>query len=557
MTDSLPTLPSTLEECHARLREYEATIVMQQETIDKQQELLESLSRDLALLKRAMFGRRRERFEDPRQELLFNSATLDPKLEPEPAEDDLTPPEEGAVNTPRRRKGRRRRVFPECLPRRRVERPLRDEEIPAHLRDQDGRRFFKKAGEWVEYENPALYVVEEFVEVLAVDNEDATETALITAEKPPRILDCFAGPSLLANLTVQRFADHLPYYREEEILERSGISIPRSTLCRWMIRLSVSLLPLVMRMRELALASDVVQADETPVKLLVPDLDHAQTSYLWAVLGDKQHPYTTFYFTADRSRAGPDQFLAGIEGYLVSDAYVAYTSIGNESNGTIRLVGCHTHARRKFEELHDLGPTEQTSTALGFFHRLYDIEDQAREMTDEQRHQLRQEKSAPIVHDFKTWLDRQLATLRPKHDLRGAINYMTSRWENFTRFLESGAIPFDNNASEQAVKVAVIGKKNWLFFGSEEGGRAAAILYSLTATCRDLKIDPLAYLKDVYERLPLMDATEVDLLLPDRWIDEHPQHRLAQRVRAAEQKANRKRTRRSQRRKALQRAAAK
>ena len=407
-----------------------------------------------------------------------------------------------------------------------------------------------------------MTVVEEFVEMLAVDNDDATETTLLAAERPPRIINAFAGPSLLAGLAVNHFADHLPYYRLEEILGRSRLTIDRSTQCRWMIRLSKALSPLTDLMRFLALQSDVVQADETPVKMLAPGQGKTSTTYLWAVLGNLQHPYTTFSFTESRSRAGPAAFFADFEGTLVSDAYIGYELLDSHSQGRIRIAGCHAHARRKFEELHALGPTEQTATAMGYFWRLFDIEDELRELSDDERHTQRQLRSRPLLNEFKSWMDEQLKTLRPKHDLRGAINYMTTRWECFERFLEAGNIPFDNNASEQAVKTPVIGKKNWLFFGSPVGGQAAAILYTLTATCRRLKIDPCAYLKDVFERLPLLmqnsSAPDVPTLLmpllPDRWLAEHPESQLQLRTAEAKTKSARRRSARTRRRKARNQA---
>ncbi len=172
-----------------------------------------------------------------------------------------------------------------------------------------------------------------------------------------------------------------------------------------------------------------------------------------------------------------------------------------------------------------MGPTEQTATAMGYFQRLFLIEDELLELSDEDRHEQRQLRSRPLLENFKAWLDEQLESLRPKHELRGAIEYMTKRWECFERFLESGAIPIHNNATEQAVKVPVMGKKAWLFFGSPEGGEAAAVFYTLTATCRRLKIDPLAYLSDVFKRLPLCDLDDpnsLDPLLP--WHFRHALH---------------------------------
>jgi hypothetical protein len=542
----------------ATIEKQQATIDQQQATIDEQQRGLKSFERDLALLKRALFGQRRERFEDPGQGLLFDFAEIGPlATEDSPSDSD----EAIAEPSSRRRRGRRRRVIPEGLPREQRVQELKEEDIPEHLRGRPGRRFLKKTSEWIEWEPPRLFVVEEFVETFAVDNEDATQTQMVSAPRPPRIINCFAGPSLLADLAVGHFADHQPYYRREEILARSGLVIDRATQCRWMIRLAKALTPLTDWMRHLALLSPVVQADETPVKMLLPGQGKTSTTYLWAVLGDRRYPYTTFSFTESRARAGPARFFADFRGILVSDAYVGYEFLHPHTQGRIRLAGCHAHARRKFEELHALGPTERTATALGYFQRLFDTEDQLGALSDEDRHNQRQLRSRGLLEEFKRWLEDQLAALRPKHELRGAISYMTTRWECFERFLESGAIPIHNNASEQAVKNPVMGKKAWLFFGSPQGGEAAAVLFTLTATCRRLQIDPQAYLRDVFERLPLLmqsvddvqNPTALAPLLPDRWLAEHPESRLQMRVDEASDKAARKRARRTRRRKALAR----
>jgi transposase len=583
MSDAAAPLPTTLAECHARLGEQQAaidaqqaiidqqqatietqqaTIEQQQATIVEQQTLLEKLQRDIALMKRTLFGQRRERFEDPRQGMLFDSAEVGGPNQDDNTNDDNESDNtnDGRGTTPLRRTGRKRRVIPEGLPRTKRVHKLDDSEIPEQLRGQDVRRFQKKVGEYVEWEPPRLTVVEEFVETLAVDNADATETTMISATRPPRIITCFAGPSLLAGLAVQHFADHLPYYRLEEILPRSGLEIDRSTQCRWMIRLARELMPLTDWMRRLALQSAVVLADETPVKMLVPGRGKAKTTYLWAVLGDAQHPYTTFSFTESRARAGPAEFFADFSGVLLTDAYIGYEFLAPHTHGRIRLAGCYAHARRKFEELHVLGSTKATLTALGYFQRLFDIEDDLRGLSDERRHEQRRRRSRPLVAEFKAWMDEQLETLRPKHELRGAISYMTTRWECFERFLESGAIPLDNNASEQAVKNPVMGKKAWLFFGSEAGGHAAAVFYTLTSTCRRLKIDPYAYLKDVFERLPQCDPEDpaaLTPLLPDHWLAAHPDSLIQTRVNESNEKAARKRAQRTRRRKVLARATGK
>ncbi len=288
-----PALPNTLAECHARMREMakvhadqqaliaeqqttikqqqatiaqqqvlieqqQATIEQQQATIDEQQALLKALQKDVALLKRSLFGHRRERFEDPNQRLLFDFAEL-VESDSESHQDASDEDEEEENPKPRsRRRGRVRRVIPECLPRVPRYQDLDENAIPADLPGQASRRFHKKVGAYLEWQPPQLYVVEEYVEVLAIDNEDATETAMITAPKEPRILNSLVGPAMLAyfatsRFATSRFADHQPYYRLEEQLQRSGVSIDRSTICRWMIQLSGTLLPLVNRMRQLVL----------------------------------------------------------------------------------------------------------------------------------------------------------------------------------------------------------------------------------------------------------------------------------------------------------------
>jgi len=541
-------LVTLVRELQSQLAERDAVIAVQQETLAAQREALESLASEVKLLKRALFGNRRERFvDDPNQRTLFDSQWIGPEGDERAAED-----QDEAPFTKRRRGQRGRIAIPEALPRKEVVHPLKEEDLPEQLRGRDDlRRFRKKVGQYVELIEASVYVVEEYVEVLAADNEDATATQMYAASRPPRILDCYAGPGLLASLVTERFADYLPYYRLEERIGRLGLSIPRSTIARWMIELSQRVLPLVELIRQQVLASRVVCIDETPVKLLKPGRGEATTAYLWTTVGDAAHPYNGFYFTENRSRAGPERFLGEFSGVLVSDAYVCYESLQSAWSDRMLWACCHAHARRKFEALEHLGSTRQTIQALAYFRRLFDGEDQTRQWTDAARYEHRQQYSRPVVTSMKRWMDEQLETLRPKHPLRGAIQYMTKRWESFTRFLQSGAIPLENNAAERSVKLPVIAKKNHLFFASAGGGEAAMVFYTLTSTCRRLHVDPHAYLRDVFARLPSLPSEAIAELLPDCWLAEHPQHRLELRERQADGRARRKLQSRARRRKAL------
>lgn len=552
MTAKRSDLPQDIASCHAFIERLQAeheqlqrTIEEQQKTIGEQQTTIANLTVDLQLLKRALFGSRRERFvDDPRQGYLFESTALPAESSSGPAENDDQP-----ATGPTRRcsNGRGRRVFPECLPRKPLHHTLSEEDIPEELRnDPEAKRFFKKTSEQLEFEPASLYVIEHYQEVI-VKEDAAGETTMATAPKPPQLIDAYTGPGFWAYLTTSRFADHLPYYRQEDILSRHSFRIGRSTQWRWMSALAEGVQPLVDLMRRLALQSRVLGVDETPVTMLRGESSGSVKSYLWDTIGDPDYPYDCFYFTVNRSRDGPDKFLSGYRGYLQSDAYICYELLSSE-NQEILQVACWAHARRKFEELNHTAPSLRTHTALAYFQRLYDIEDRGRALNERGRHELRQRESQPIVAEFHKWLLEQHDRELPKSKLRGAIGYMTGRWEAFERYLECAAIPIDNNRTEAALKYAILGRKAWLFFGNEQGGETAARLFTLTKSCNRHRIDPFAYLRDVYRQLPTLSDSQLESLLPDRWIAEHPEHLIQKRVAEARDRARRTRARRAARR---------
>ena len=573
MDSSRSELPQDLAGCHAlierleeerrqqaqRIAEQEATIAEQQATIDR-------LMADTALLKRALFGSRRERFvDDPCQTYLFDSMQLNAGgvcPEATAAGGDETGSNESGGNdgadegqespSPSRRtsKGRGRRVFPEFLPRTPVRHELKEEDIPEDLRNNPAaKRFFKKTSEQLEFAPGSVYVIEHYQEVI-VHEDAAGETQIATASKPPQLIDAYTGPGVWAYLTTSRFADHLPYYRQEDILSRYGFRIGRSTQWRWMFGLAEGVKPLVDLMRSLALQSRILGVDETLVKMLSPGTGHTVKSYLWDTIGDEDYPYDCFYFTDSRGRAGPKKFLSGYRGYLQSDAYTCYEHITGTTEEIV-AVGCWAHARRKFEEVHFTAPSARTRMALGYFQRLYDVEDRGHHLTETQRYALRQREAKSIVREFHGWLLEQYERELPKSKLRGAIGYMVNRWESFDRYLECGVIPIDNNRTEAALKYAILGRKAWLFFGNPQGGKTAATLFTLTKSCNRHRVDPFAYLRDVYTRLPRMASSELESLLPDRWIKEHPEHLIQERVAESHQRAERTRSRRAQRRQQL------
>lgn len=533
-------LRGELRRAELRVSHLEALLVEHQETVADQANTIKQLSDDNKLLKRCLFGSRRERFVDPAQTFLFDVKTLDSES-PQPKS-----PESATPRKKRTSKGRQRRVFPDFMPREEKKYFLKDAEIPEDLRDNpNARRFFKKIGEQIEMIPAQLKVVEQYQEVIALDQPDVT-TTMVAAQRPPSLIQSFAGNSLLAYLTVSRFADHLPYYRQENILGRSGLHLDRSTQWRWMRRVAEGVTPLVSLMWDRARQSRVIAMDETPVR----ELGGPGTTlkgYLWCGVGDADHPYDCFFYSSDRRMIRPETYLEGFRGYLLADAYVAYERIGELWSEVIK-ASCWAHGRRKFEACHHLGHTDQTHTALAYFRQLFDIEDKYRPSSLEERHHARREQSQPIVDSFHEWLQAEQARQLPKSKLLGAINYMLNRWESFTRFLEFAMVPMDNNVAERALKYPILGRKAWLFVGSPQAGETAAKLITLTKTCNRLHIDPFAYLQDVYARLPTMSSDQLPSLLPDRWLEEHPQHRLPKRVQEAIERAQRARERRDARR---------
>jgi transposase len=255
-----------------------------------------------------------------------------------------------------------------------------------------------------------------------------------------------------------------------------------------------------------------------------------------------------FAFASHKDEENVRRIVGDYEGYLQSDAYICYELIAVASDHRIIAVGCWAHARRKFEPLIEAGPHPQAAWILREIQKLYDIEDRAREMTDDHRLALRQAESRPIVTGIKAWLDVRDHDELPKSPLRAGVHYLHSRWEAFERFLEDGRIPIDNNRTEAANKGPVMGKKAWLFFGNERAGETAAVFYTLTMSCKRHNIDVQAYLLDVFRRIRTATPAELESLLPDRWIQDHPEARVAQRVQESHAAAARKRQRRARRR---------
>jgi transposase len=349
---------------------------------------------------------------------------------------------------------------------------------------------------------------------------------VIAASKPPMpIAKGLPGPGLLAHLIVSKYTDHLPLHRLQRIYERQGLFLHRSTLCGWLGACADLLRPLYDLMVRVVLQSRALHTDDTTVKLQDPTTHLLSVARLWAYLGDAAHPYHVFDFTVNRKRDGPEQFLANYQGYLHADAFSGYDGLylPDPRTATARIieVACNAHARRKFYEARG-SDALRSHQALAYYRQLYELERAAKDFSDTQRLQMRQDLSLPILEQFRKWLKSERPQVLPKSPMAEALGYALNNWTALVRYTEAGFLAIDNNAAEREMKRIAIGRKNWLFVGSSRGGQTAAVLMSFTSTCHRLGIEPWAYLQDVLTRLPATPVEHLGEFLPDRWQAAHP-----------------------------------
>lgn len=491
------------------------------EQLQQKSREIDSLQHQLQQLLRRLFGRSAEKI-DPKQMLLFEML-LNQLAPPTPVAEAL--PESAPAPRPSTN-GHGRRRLPSDLPRQKVIHDLPEDQKPCPCCGKMRHVIGQEISEQLDYV-PAKLTVIEHVRLkygCRVCEENASEGGpqIVTAEKPLSPIEKgLAAPGLLSYVMVSKYSDHLPLHRLEHILARHGIQIARSTMCDWAAQCAALLRPLYNLMAEEVLRSKVIHTDDTPVDVLDRELDRTRTGRFWVYLGDKLHPYTVFAYTPSRSRDGPQQFLKGWSGHLQADAFGGYDGIyAGQAGGHVTEVACWAHARRKFYEARNSDAATSTQ-ALAYIRLLYDVENEAKGLPAPQRQGLRQEKSVPRLEQFKAWLESQQAarggSVLPKSPMGQAITYAFNQWDALRVYTTDGDLAIDNNASENALRRVAIGRKNWVFLGSDNGGNTAAVLFSLIATCQRHRVDPFAYLRDVLTRFARTPINELDQFLPDRW----------------------------------------
>jgi len=404
-----------------------------------------------------------------------------------------------------------RQPLPRHLKRERIVHDLADSEKHCDACQQDLRPIGEESSERYEYIPAQVTVIED------VCKKYACACTVKTATKPSQPIEKgTAGASLLAQVIVAKTADHLPLHRQEKIFERHGVDISRQTMGGWLAQCAALLQPLYGSMKEVLFQSKVIGTDDTSVKVLDAKLPFARTGRIWPYYGDKDHPVILYDYTATRERAGPEVFLKGYRGYLQADAYGGYDAFFKDPTRGLTEVGCWTHARRYFHKALE-SDQARMGPALLLIAQLYRVETQARPLNSADRLQLRQLMSRPILDKLHGYLLEIQAEVLPKSPEGRAVRYTLKNWTALTRYCEDGDLAIDNNATERAIRSVAVGRNNWVFFGSDEGGKTAAVLRSFVASCQRAGIDPFAWLKDVLSRIADHPITRLGELLPHKW----------------------------------------
>jgi transposase len=480
-------------------------------------EALKSLVRTLAcerqMLQSSLEQALRKRFGTSSEQLarqldIFASTANDP-----PAEEPKRPP----CDKPRTRKGHGRRPAAVHLERQRVVHDVSEEDklCPCCMRQRP--LIGESKSEQYDYRPASVFVIEH-VTLKYGECPCGSEEAggVVEAAKPLQAIDkglCAAG--LLAYVAVSKYADHLPLYRLERILARHGLDVDRSTLWGWLCKGGEQLEELVALMREKILSGEVISSDDTPLPLQEKGRGKTRKARIWIYAGDPEHPYVLYDFRMDRSRAGPEKFLGKYKGYLQVDAYAGYDVVFVPEGAT--EVGCWAHARRRFFDAFKLGCTRSEHALKHFIQPLYVIEREAKALDAKALVARRREKALPLLEEFFAWMQKQQLEVLPQSPVGKALSYALDNRQALTRYTEHAYLQIDNNASERGMRPVVVGRKNWLFTGSERGGKTAAVFFSVIESARRHGLDVFAYLHDLFRRLPAHPHSRIEDFLPDRW----------------------------------------
>jgi transposase len=505
MLDDAQNLPDDTAQLKAIVVAREAEIAAHKSEIRARDLLIEKLKHQLAGLRRHRFGAKSEALDQ--LELLLEGEEIAAAADETKIERASRPEPKGQP---------KRKPLPDHLP--------RDDQVisPMGLRGEACGRCggtLKRLGEDVTEELeyvPGRFRVNRIVRPKLSCRSCET---IHQAPLPSRPIERGRpGPGLIAHVLVSKFADHLPLYRQSQIYGREGVEFDRSTLADWVGKSAALLEPLADALGRHVLGGQAIFADDTPVGVQAPGTGRLKTARLWTYVRDERPwagdaPPAAFYrFTPDRKGKWPKEHLARFEGWMHADGYAGFEELYR--GGQIREVACMAHIRRKFFDIHTSQGSAIAEEALARIQKLYEVEAEARGRPPDRRKVIRQAKAGPIFDDLEVWLQTQLVRISTKSPLASAIRYALTRMKRLSPYLDHGILELDNNSAERSMRTIALGRKNYLFMGSERGGKSAAIAYTLIETAKLNGIDPQAWLTDVLARIADHKITRLSELMP-------------------------------------------
>ena len=488
-----------------------ALILAQHEQLISREREIEHLQLLLAKLHRMQFGRKSEKLQRQIEQLELRLEELESHrsekecnaAEPVPAIASSTPAAEKPT----------RRALPDHLPRQTRRHEPKETVCPQCQGEL--RKLGEDVSEMLECVPASFVVIRHVRTKLSCTKCDC----VVQAEAPSRPIERgLAGPGLLAHVLVSKYCDHQPLYRQSEIYARQGVELERSTMADWVGASSRLLEPLVEALRRYVTAAGKLHADDTPVPVLAPGQGKTKTGRLWTYVrddrpaGDTGAPAVWFAYSPDRKGEHPTQHLAKFRGTLQADAYAGFNQLYED--GRIQQAACWAHVRRHFYDLEQAHRSPVAREALERIGALYGIEEQVRGRPPDERRAVRQAQAKPLLDSLRQWFEATVSKLSRKSETTVAIRYALSRWNALTRYIEDGHVEIDNNAAERSLRGVALGRKNYLFAGSDAGGERAATIYSLIGSAKLNGLDPEAYLRQVLTRVADHPINRIDELLP-------------------------------------------
>jgi transposase len=505
----------TLSQANELIAQKDFHIQKLTEKLQSTQRQLTTLQHQMEQMLRRLYGRKSEQL-NPNQ-MMLDSIVLESLSQSAQVPPPIAPIESETVKTHRASRHHGRVPIPEHLERVEIFLDIPEEQKVCPETGEPLKVIAVEVSEKLEYRPGKLIVnVYKRPQYALPESSDSFAGVIAAAMPDHPIAKCKADVGLLAHLIVSKFADHLPLYRQDGIFEREGVTIPRATQSSWLMQVYESIKLLEEVLRRAIFENGVLFTDDTLIPLQEKGNGKLKKARLWAyVRGGTGPPLTAYDFSIDRSKKRPLDFLMDYQGYVHADAYSGYDELFRREG--IVEVGCWAHARRKFDEAVSSRPKEATDILARIARLYHEVETPCADMMPEERRHFRQEHAKPLLNGIFEKIEALRLQTIPSEPLRKAIDYALNQRKALCRYLEDGRLRPDNNLAENAMRPVALGRKNWLFVGSERGGRAAALFMGLIKSCKDCDINPWEYLDDMLRRIMSHPVTRLRELLPDQW----------------------------------------